>query len=108
MQPRNLRLSTYMKTEINKLLLSIEHFLSDIRGPRYLYLKKVYFFVGHPVQRNKFSMIEINLYRSRIGRFNNSKVKNKLKTKAKISRSSKAALALFQSLLFFTHSTWMV
>ena len=91
-----------MKTNIHMLLFDIEHCLSDIRGPRYLHLKKVYFFVGHPVQRNKFSMIEINLYRSRIGRFDNSKVKNKLKTKDKISRSSKAALALFQSLLLVT------
>ena len=32
MQPRNLRLSVYMKTEINMFLLSIEHFFSDIRS----------------------------------------------------------------------------
>ena len=38
-----------MKTNINMFLFDIEHFLSDIRGPRYLHLKKVYFFVGHPV-----------------------------------------------------------
>ena len=31
----------------SQFLFDIEHFLSDIRGPRYL--KKVYFFVGHPV-----------------------------------------------------------
>ena len=48
-------------------------------------------------------MIEINLYRSRIGRFNYFKAKNKLKTNgAKISKSSKATLALFQSLLLVT------
>ena len=38
-----------LKAEINMFLLSLERFLSDIRGPRYLHLKKVYFFVGHPV-----------------------------------------------------------
>ena len=38
-----------MKTNINMFLFDIEHFLSDIRGPRYLHLKKVYFYVGHPV-----------------------------------------------------------
>ena len=38
-----------MKTDINMLISNIEHFLSDIRGPRYLYLKKLYFSVGHPV-----------------------------------------------------------
>ena len=38
-----------MKTEINMFLLSIEHLLSGIRGPRYSPLKKVYVFVGHPV-----------------------------------------------------------
>ena len=32
-----------MKTEINMFLLSIKHFSSDIRCPRYLHLKKVYF-----------------------------------------------------------------
>ena len=29
--------------------MNIEHFLGDIRGLRYLHLKKVHFFVGHPV-----------------------------------------------------------
>ena len=38
-----------LKAEINMFLLSLERFLSDIRGPRYLHLIKVYFFVGHPV-----------------------------------------------------------
>ena len=38
-----------MKTNRNMFLFNIEHFLSDIRAPRYLHLKKVYFFVGHPV-----------------------------------------------------------
>ena len=38
-----------MKTDINMFLLNIEHFLRDIRGSRYLHLKKVYCFVGHPV-----------------------------------------------------------
>ena len=37
--------SAYMKSEMNMFLLSIEHFLSDIRvlGPRYFPIKKVYF-----------------------------------------------------------------
>ena len=39
----------HMKTDINMFIFNIEHFLSDIRGPRYLHLKKVYFSVGHPV-----------------------------------------------------------
>ena len=30
-----------MKTDINTFLSNIEHFLSDIRGSRYLHLKKV-------------------------------------------------------------------
>ena len=34
----------------NMFLFDIEHFLSDVRGLRYLHLKKVYFFVGHPVK----------------------------------------------------------
>ena len=38
-----------MNTDINMFIFDIEHFLSDIRGPRYFHLKKVYFFVGHPV-----------------------------------------------------------
>ena len=38
-----------IKTNINMFLFDIEHFLSAISGPRYLHLKKVYFFVGHPV-----------------------------------------------------------
>ena len=38
-----------MKTNIDMFLFNIEPLLSDIRGPRYLHLKKVYFFVGHPV-----------------------------------------------------------
>ena len=38
-----------MKAGIHMFLLNIEHFLSDILGSRYLRLKKVYFFVGHPV-----------------------------------------------------------
>ena len=37
-----------LKTDINMFLLNIEHLLSDIRGSRYLHLKKVYLFVGHP------------------------------------------------------------
>ena len=45
-------------------------------------------------------MIEINLYRSRIGIFNLFKVKTNLKTKeARTRKSSKAALTIFQSLL---------
>ena len=40
-----------MRTKVNMFLFDIEHFLSDIRGPRYLHLKMVYFFVGHPVYR---------------------------------------------------------
>ena len=40
-----------MKTDIDMFFLNIEHFLSDIRGSRYLHLKKVYFFVGHPVSQ---------------------------------------------------------
>ena len=32
--------------EINLFIFNVEHFLSDIRGPRYFHLKKVYFFVG--------------------------------------------------------------
>ena len=39
----------HLKTEIDMFILSIEHFLSDFRSPRYLSLKKVYFFGGHPV-----------------------------------------------------------
>ena len=39
-----------MKTDMNMFLLNIEHFLGDIRGSGYLPIKKVYFFVGHPVQ----------------------------------------------------------
>ena len=39
----------HMKTDINMLIFDMEHFFSDIRGPRYLHLKKVYFSVGHPV-----------------------------------------------------------
>ena len=38
-----------MKTNINMFLFDMEHFLSDIMGSRYLHIKKVYFFVGHPV-----------------------------------------------------------
>ena len=38
-----------MKTDINRFLLNIEHVLSDIRGSRYLDVRKVYLFVGHPV-----------------------------------------------------------
>ena len=38
-----------MKTDIDMFLLNIEQFLRDIRGSRYLHLKKVYCFVGHPV-----------------------------------------------------------
>ena len=38
-----------MRTDTNMFIFNIEHILSDIRGPRYLHLKKVYFFVGHPV-----------------------------------------------------------
>ena len=45
---RNFRLHAYMKTEIHKFLLGIEHIHSDIRGPKYLPLKKVYFFCGSP------------------------------------------------------------
>ena len=41
-----------MKTNINMFLFDIEHFFSDIRGPGYLHLKKVHFFVGHPVVEN--------------------------------------------------------
>ena len=47
-----------MKTDINMLLLNIEHFLSDIRGSRYVHLKKVYLFVGHPVSRHKKSLVQ--------------------------------------------------
>ena len=36
-----------MKTDINMFFFNIEIFLSYIRGPRYLHLKKVYFF-GSP------------------------------------------------------------
>ena len=34
----------------------IEHFLSDIRSPQYFHLKKVYFFVGHPVRKCQISL----------------------------------------------------
>ena len=40
-----------MKTDVNMFLFNIEHLLSDIRRSRYLHLKKVYFFVGHPVYK---------------------------------------------------------
>ena len=56
-----------MKTDINMFLFNIEHFWSDIRGPKYLHLKKVYFFVGHPVvylrpliSLSKSSVLEMN------------------------------------------------
>ena len=42
-----------MKTDINMFVLNIEHFFSDIRGSRHLHLKKVYFFVGHPVHNTR-------------------------------------------------------
>ena len=38
-----------MKTDINMFIFNTKFVLSDIRGPRYLNLKKVYFFVGHLV-----------------------------------------------------------
>ena len=41
-----------MKTGIDMFLLNIEDFLCDFRGSRYLHLKKVFFFVGHPVYLN--------------------------------------------------------
>ena len=47
-----------IKAEINMFLLSLERFFNDIRGPRYLHLKKVYFFVGHPVDRWRERKIE--------------------------------------------------
>jgi len=50
-----------MKTNINMFLFDMEYFLSDIRGPRYLHLKKVYFFVGHPVIL-QFSPVHIFLW----------------------------------------------
>ena len=46
-----------MKTNINMFLFDIEHFFSDIRGPGYLHLKKVYFFVGHPVYHHKKTVV---------------------------------------------------
>ena len=42
-QPWNLRPGAYMETEKIMFILNIEQFLSAIRGPRYLPLKKVYF-----------------------------------------------------------------
>ena len=39
----------HMKADMNTFIFNIEHFLSNIRGPRYLHLRKVYFFVGHLV-----------------------------------------------------------
>ena len=38
-----------MKINTDMFLFDIDHFLCDVMGPRYLHLKKVYFFVGHPV-----------------------------------------------------------
>ena len=38
-----------MKTDIDMFVFNIELFLSDVRGPRYLHLKKGVLFVGHPV-----------------------------------------------------------
>ena len=39
----------HIKTDIDMFIYNIEHFLRDIRAPRYLHLKKLYFFAGHPV-----------------------------------------------------------
>ena len=38
-----------LKEDIHRFISSIELFLRDIRGLRYADLKKVNFFVGHPV-----------------------------------------------------------
>ena len=40
-----------LKEDIHRFISSIELFLRDIRGLRYVDLKKVNFFVGHPVGR---------------------------------------------------------
>ena len=39
----------FLKEDIHRFISSTELFLSDIRGLRYTGLKKVNFFVGHPV-----------------------------------------------------------
>ena len=39
----------FLKEDIHRFISSTELFLSDIRGLRYIGLKKVNFFVGHPV-----------------------------------------------------------
>ena len=49
-------------------IVNIEYFLSDIRGPRYLHLKKVYFFVGHPVCCRKYSQQYMYIVKSRDGK----------------------------------------
>ena len=41
----------FLKEDIHRFISSTEFFLRDIRGPRYTGLKKVNFFVGHPVLR---------------------------------------------------------
>ena len=48
---------THMITDINMLIFNFEHFLSDIRVQGYLHLKKVYFFVGHPVYHHKKTVV---------------------------------------------------
>ena len=40
----------FLKEDIHRFISSTELFMSNIRGLRYTGLKKVHFFVGHPVQ----------------------------------------------------------
>ena len=50
----------FLKEDIQRFLSSTELFLSDIRGLRYTDLKKVNFFVGHPVDYlNKVGLVSV-------------------------------------------------
>ena len=49
-----------MKTDMIMFLFYIKHFLSDIRDLRYLHIKKVYLFVGHPVRISYKSSVVIS------------------------------------------------
>ena len=58
MQPRKKFESAYENLDKYVFFLVSNIFFSDIRGPRYLPLKKVYFFVGHLVQETTVPQIK--------------------------------------------------
>ena len=51
-----------MKTDINMFLLNIEHLLRDIRGSRYLHLKKGVLFCGSPGKNRDIYIVKFMAY----------------------------------------------